>query len=188
MRRPIKTFSVELRRTGRKPPVQPLQESSAPAPFEPPAPPRRPREDAEDSYHAALRAADAVFDRPAILTPSAEAAASDSQRRILQTLDEEDPIVRLLAQEEEQVPVKRGRKPREPGAPQLGRRPRPKALLVDEDIAPTPPLTEPTPAVQPAPPTRIKGYMRGLIYSRYARHDMLRPGEEWRKRGLKARW
>lgn len=202
MRKPIKPFAIETRRAGRKPMSQPAAPWGAtPAPDEAPKPlqpewPPMPAEE-EDTYGAAMRAADALFSRPApepapeseVEFSSAPLAASEPApppRRILESLNEDDHISRLLAeqeQEQEQVRPRRGRKPRQPGetAPPAAR------VAVDAGVeteAPEPVVT----AEAPASIDVIPGYVRGQIYARYARHDRARPGEQWRKHSVKPLW
>jgi hypothetical protein len=198
MRKPIKPFAVETRRTGRKPlSSKPLsspgivmpRDDEAARPPQPEWPPLR--EDDEDSYGAAMRAADALFSRPAPAPVEqgsfegegpASASLAEPPRRILQSLNEDDHILRLLAEEAEHRP-KRGRKPRE------AHEPAPMRLV--RAIAPVAPAPEPEvaqAASQPMPAGVISGYVRGEIYARYARREQLRPGEQWRKRGVKPLW
>ncbi len=194
MRKPIKPFAVETRRTGRKPLSSPgivmPRDDEAPKSQQPEWPPLR--EDDEDSYGAAMRAADALFSRPAPAPveqgafegeASASASFAEPPRRILQSLNEDDHISRLLAEEEEHRP-KRGRKPREAGDAAPMRAPR-------AAMAPVAPAPEPELVLAgrgPMPAGVISGYVRGEIYARYARHEQVRPGEQWRKRGLKPLW
>jgi hypothetical protein len=190
MRKPIKPFAVETRRAGRKPVGNPFIEKNvfaSPAEDDAPrgAPEWPPVPDDDDSYVAAMRAADALFSRPA---PQAEAAGpserasapAEPPRRILESLIEDDRITRILAEEDESRP-RRGRKPREPGdeAP-AAREPR----LIEAPAQATAVAADAAPAGSPF----IAGYVRGQIYGRYARHSEARPGEQWRKRGLKPNW
>ena len=101
------------------------------------------------------------------MATSAQSASQAPARRILQTLDEEDHIQRLLEEEEARRP-RRGRKP-----------------LQGEKLAPLAPLRENPDALVPAQsalPQRIAGYIRGRIFARYARRTQLPPGQYWRKR------
>lgn len=197
MRKPIKPFAIETRRAGRKPMAPPAAPWSAttiadeaPKALQPEWPPL-PAQD-EDSYGAAMRAADALFSRPApepvpereteVSPPTVPAPAAPS-RRILESLNEDDHISRLLAEQEQERP-RRGRKPR----------------LSDDALQPVvrvarDPAVEPTEAPEPAVAAQaspsddfIPGYVRGQIYARYARHDRARPGEQWRKHTLKPLW
>jgi hypothetical protein len=194
MRKPIKPFAVETRRTGRKPVPGPgivMPREDEPAKSQQPEwPPLR--EDDEDSYGAAMRAADALFSRPAPAPVeqgsfagegSASGSLAEPPRRILQSLNEDDHISRLLAEEAEHRP-KRGRKPRDAdeAAPMRS------ARVTNAPVAPAPEAEPALAASQPMPAGVISGYVRGEIYARYARHQQVRPGEQWRKRGLKPLW
>lgn len=202
MRKPIKPFAVETRRIGRKPPSSPgivmPRDDEAPRSPQPEWPPLR--EDDADSYGAAMRAADALFSRPAPAPEpgpfeggsavSSSASFAEPPRRILQSLNEDDHISRLLAEEAEHRP-RRGRKPREAGEAAPARAPR-VTISVDAP-APAPELVlagQGPVLARPGPVSAgvISGYVRGEIYARYARHDQARPGEQWRKRGLKPLW
>lgn len=175
MRRIIKPFSVETRRTGRK------TLTTSPAEEKPSAPvTARPLFKDDENYREALRAADALFGKPLEKTSAApaESVAAEPARRILQSLTEEDPIHRLLAEEEANRP-RRGRAKRK----------------IDDDFTPARPAkpivaeTQPTRTIEPTVlPRRVPGYVRGLIYARYARHDAARPGEQWRKRSVRPLW
>jgi hypothetical protein len=192
MRKPIKPFAVETRRTGRKPLSSPgivmPRDDEAPKTQQPDWPPLR--DEDEDSYGAAMRAADALFSRPAPapVEPGPQegepsASLAEPPRRILQSLNEDDHIARLLAEEAEHRP-RRGRKPREAGDAAPVSAPR-------ATIAPVEPAPEAAPAMagqQLVASGVISGYVRGGIYARYARHDQARPGEQWRKRSLKPLW
>ena len=170
MKKTIKPFSVEWRRAGRKGSVaakgaEGLAES---APQE--APPSTAWPDMpEPSQSDARRAADALFTRA--VEPEAVRASVTPQptRRVLQTLDEEDHIARLLEDEDAQRP-RRGRKP-----------------LRDDALAPLPQMSarRAAPAIAapaPALPQRIAGYIPGRIFARYARRTEPAPGKIWGKR------
>jgi hypothetical protein len=190
MRKPIRPFAVETRRAGRKPLVAkigPSGEAEAPKSTQPEWPPMP---DEDDSYVAAMRAADALFSRPApepvseeAPEPASPSAAAEPARRILQSLNEDDHITRMLAEEDEHRP-RRGRKAREPGEPAPIR-----AMQLAEAVeheAPAPGLAVASASAESA--HLIPGYVRGQIYGRYARHNQARPGEQWRKRSLKPLW
>ncbi|MDB5644289.1 MAG: hypothetical protein JWN07_3606 [Hyphomicrobiales bacterium] len=161
------------------------------APRSPPEWPRFPEPDDEDNYGAAMRAADALFSRPAPepepqdgdAPQPAAAASNEPPRRILESLNEDDHIERLLAAQAEDRP-KRGRRPRDPQdeaampAPRrietpVGDREMPELILAD---------------MTANPEGLIPGFVRGEIFARYARHTQARPGEQWRKRGIKPNW
>lgn len=151
--------------------------------------PPMPEED--DTYVAAMRAADALFARAPEPQPAPEGQAADAApstasaepaRRILQSLNEDDHISRLLAEEDEHRP-RRGRRPREDGEPAPQRSAR---VLVEHDAEASPDREAARGSDLPAEP--IPGYVRGQIYARYARHTQARPGEQWRKRSLKPLW
>lgn len=197
MRKPIRPFAVETRRTGRKAPgasgklpgLATFREEEAPKPQQVEWPPLRDEDDS--GYLAAMRAADALFSRPApepvatetAAEPSSSVVATEPPRRILQSLNEDDLISRLL-EEQEQARPKRGRKPRAPGEV--------KPLRVPlAAYAPVVAPQEPEPAVAACAHEAggaIPGYVRGQIFARYARHSEARPGEQWRKRSLKPLW
>lgn len=189
MRKPIKPFAVETRRAGRRTPgARTAGEDEAPKALAPEWPPV-PEED--ESYAATMRAADALFSRPAP-RPAAPAPDEDSPiraeteppRRILPSLNEDDHILRLLAQEDAPRP-RRGRKPRDPEAqaePSLA-----KATEASPAQAPAP-VADAADEVSPSSPRFIAGYLHGRIYARYARHSETRPGEQWRKRGVRPSW
>lgn len=179
MRRPIKPFAVETRRGGRKvagPKFPTLFEDEKPPKPAPEWPVLRDEED--DGYGAAMRAADALFSRPASEAeqPAKGHTPEEPQRRILQSLTEEDHISRMLAAEEADRP-KRGRKPREQDDALENRPTQITAAPVEAAVA----VTE-------AEADAIPGYVRGHIYARYARHSAPRPGENWRKRSAKPLW
>jgi hypothetical protein len=164
MRKPIKPFAVETRRTGRKPPSSPgivmPRDDEAPKSQQPEWPPLR--EEDEDSYGAAMRAADALFSRPAPapvdqgpFEGEPSTSASEPPRRILQSLNEDDHISRLLAEEAEHRP-KRGRKPREAGEEASMRAPR--VAIVPVAPAPEPELV--MAGREPMPAGVISGYVR----------------------------
>jgi hypothetical protein len=46
----------------------------------------------------------------------------------------------------------------------------------------------PAPQAATPGPRRIAGYVRGTIFARYARHSMLRPGENRRRKPPKPNW
>ena len=189
MRKPIRPFAVETRRAGRKPLVAKIGSSSedeAPKSIQPDWPPVP---DEDDSYVAALRAADALFSRPAPAptadeTPEpASSQNAEPARRILQSLNEDDHISRMLAEEDEHRP-RRGRKAREPGEPAPIRAMQLAEAIEHDAEAPGMVLAD----ADGASADSVPGYVRGQIYGRYARHDQARPGEQWRKRGLKPLW
>lgn len=182
MRRPIKPFAVEKRRSGRRIPLNDVLDApDRSVRFETPAHPAEPE---EDSYLAALRAADALFNKAPEPTPAAEQAPAPGpapladQRRILQSLTEEDPIAQILAREAEDRP-RRGRRPREPMESSIAS----VEAASERKAAPASDAVETAQA-----PTRIRGYVRGRIYALYARNDAVRPGEKWRKRARKPAW
>ncbi len=204
MRKPIKPFAVETRRAGRKPLGNPITNATPSlsstisrmaledeTPKSGPDWPSFLENGDDDSYGAAMRAADALFSRPAPEPDRAEGADAPPDivpagppRRILQSLNEDDHIARLLAEEAEDRP-KRGRRPREPSdAPAVPEA----ACLVAQEVS----VVVPEPAVAllatPAGTDQIPGYVRGEIFARYARHTQARPGEQWRKHGVKPRW
>jgi hypothetical protein len=175
MRRIIKPFAVETRRSGRKVIAAP------PAPeklqIEPPPPPLQ----TKALPSQALRAAEALFGKPetvaAKIQPTGMPAASEPPRRILQSLTEEDPIALLLATEASEKKKRRKRR-----LPTAGRD-KPQARPVKAANLPLQAEVLPAQAAKSLP-----GYVRGLIYARYARHDAARPGEQWRKRSVKPLW
>jgi hypothetical protein len=189
MRKPIRPFAVETRRAGRKPLVPRIGssgEDEAPKSVQPDWPPVP---DEDDSYVAAMRAADALFSRPAP-EPSADETpeqagpqSGEPARRILQSLNEDDHISRMLAEEDEHRP-RRGRKAREPGEPAPIRALQLAEATEQDSEAPGLVLAD----ADGASANAVPGYVRGQIYGRYARHDQARPGEQWRKRGLKPLW
>ena len=172
MKKIIKPFSVERRHAGRKGSGvgKPLQDVAEAAPQEsmptsvwPEIPQPRPSD--------ARRVADALFAR-AVEPESAkgtatQAASQTPERRVLQALDEEDHIKRLL-EEEEALRPRRGRKPLQ------GEKLAPLAQMRDKPVEAA--------AAPPALPQRIAGYIRGRIFARYARRTELAPGQYWRKR------
>jgi hypothetical protein len=171
MRRIVKPFAVETRRSGRKanaapPAPEKLQIEPPPPPIQTKAPPSE-----------ALRAAQALFGKPETMAAKARQAdapgTSEPARRILQSLTEEDPIALLLAAEASEK--KKRRKLR-----LLKARPE------KAQAKPRVPASAPVLPAQAA--ASLPGYVRGLIYARYARHDAARPGEQWRKRSVKPLW
>lgn len=188
MRKPIRPFFVETRRGGRKPlaPKMNLVPEDEPAKASqtdwPPVP------DEDESYGAAMRAADALFFRPqpapdetSAEPAGASAASAPEPRRILPSLNEDDHIAQILAQEEQMQP-RRGRKPRDPDElPPL------RAIRARQTVD-SAPVDEPAATVEQPYAKVVPGYVRGQIFARYARHDQARPGEQWRKRALKPLW
>jgi hypothetical protein len=175
MRRIIKPFAVETRRSGRKaiaapPTPEKLQ-------IEPPPPPLQ----TSPPLSEALRAAQALFGNTQKMTaqaqPTGAPGTAEPVRRILQSLTEEDPIALLLAAEANEK--KKRRKRRLPTAKGNKAQVKPSAPA-------TPPLQMLTLPNQAA--ASLPGYVRGLIYARYARHDAARPGEQRRKRSVKPLW
>jgi hypothetical protein len=172
MKKIIKPFSVEWRVAGRKRSGagKPLQDVAETAPQEI-TPASAWPEIPEPHPSDARRVADALFARPVEpegeMAMSAQSASQAPAGRVLQTLDEEDPIQRLLEDEEARRP-RRGRKP-----------------LQGEKLAPLAPVREHLDELVRAPsamPQRIAGYIRGRIFARYARRTQLTPGQYWRKR------
>jgi hypothetical protein len=203
MRKPIKPFAVETRRAGRKPMGNPITNATPSlsstisrmaledeAPRSAPEWPSFQDSPDEDNYGAAMRAADALFSRP-VPEPDMsegrdvppETVVSEPPRRILQSLNEDDHIERLLAAAEVDRP-KRGRRPRapqdEPTQPAL-------RLPDTRDVVIAAPDPVPVPA-EKTPAGPILGYVRGEIFARYARHTEARHGEQWRKKSVKPRW
>jgi hypothetical protein len=151
---------------------------------------------------AATSAAEQIFKKP---SPSAEEqpgsdADAPATRRILPSLTEEDPVHLILADEAAQPRKRRGRPAKirvegESTPPKPRGRPRkvvPEARDLPAREAPAPVvLHEPAPTSRPvveSQPRKLPGYVRGDIYSRWARHDTLRPGERWKKRLPKICW
>jgi hypothetical protein len=164
MKKPVRPFSVEVRHSARKTKI--IEESwSAEAPPQPVPPVSWPEPEAPTPSDA-RRAADAFFSRPPETAPSqAPKEAPSDARRILKTLDEVDPILRLLEEEAARRP-RRGRRPAEPDA-----------------LAPVPQIS-PAPIAGVAPgswPQKIEGYVRGRIFARYVRRTEPAPGQFWRK-------
>lgn len=185
MKKQMKPFAVELRRTGKKIMSRPAhhileKSSSEPALIETLAVTAWPVLD-EAPASEARRAADALF-QPTAPMQTKYAASSDDlvpapvidMRRILPSLDEPDYLARLLQEEEARRP-KRGRKPGSGLAPVRQR--------VIED---KPPVPAPEPAhvlhVLKELPRTIKGYMRGRILARYVHQTEPVFGQYWRKR------
>lgn len=176
MRRIIKPFAVETRRSGRKanaapPAPEKLQIELPQVPLQTKAPPSE-----------AMRAAQALFGKPETLAAQSgqtEApGTSEPARRILQSLTEEDPIALLLAEEAREKKKRRKRR-------LLKAKPQKEQAKPPESTASLPPQAP----ILPAQTVKsLPGYVRGLIYARYARHDAARPGEQWRKRSVKPLW
>ncbi|MDB5593433.1 MAG: hypothetical protein JWM36_394 [Hyphomicrobiales bacterium] len=158
-------------------------------------PVRAPRES------AATSAAEQLFKKPT--PPVEEQPGSDTDahaaRRILPSLTEEDPVHLILADEAAQPRKRRGRPAKirvEGETPPPRPRGRPRKVVAEIPNVPVQAhapvvLHEPAPAARPvaAPQSRkLPGYVRGDIYSRWARHDTLRPGERWKKRLPKICW
>ena len=204
MRKPIKPFAVETRRAGRKPMGNPITHATASlsstisrkaledeAPKSAPEWPSFQESEDVDSYGAAMRAADALFSRPAPEPDGSEggdvppvSVVVEPPRRILQSLNEDDHISRLLAEAEVERP-RRGRRPRAPRedpAPFVVRPPEAGEIVM---AAPEP---APVPVAKATGEDPIHGYVRGEIFARYARHTQARHGEQWRKKGVKPRW
>jgi hypothetical protein len=175
MRRIIKPFAVETRRSGRKanaapPAPEKLQIEPPQVPLQTKAPPSE-----------AMRAAQALFGKPETMASQARQTdapgTSEPARRILQSLTEEDPIALLLAAEAQEQKKRRKRR-------LLKARPE-KAQAKPVEATRLPAQAQLLPAHAAA---SLPGYVRGLIYARYARHDAARPGEQWRKRSVKPLW
>lgn len=151
---------------------------------------------------AATTAAEQVFRKPT--PPSDEQPGNETSptagRRILPSLTEEDPVHTILASEVI-TPKRRGRPAKIHAAPDEGEsevapsrprgRPR-KQVVVTPPSAPELefvfPELESTLAVVPYPAQKLRGYVRGEIYARWARHETLRPGERWKRRLPKVCW
>ena len=238
MRRPIKPFAVEVRRSSRKTPasgpMDPLDEI-APLPEADAGASRRPAEESDQGYLAALRAADALFGgstprsapppksetRPAWPSPEADrqaqprnAAALAAEEmfrpaprtqgpadapqtstdapagtgRILQSLNERDPLQQRLADEEL---ADRDAGPREPRQrdPFRSRSSEVRRLPIPVQDAPATQADGPRdeqPVGAPGKRARLPGYVRGSIYARWVTGEAARPGENWRKRRTKS--
>ena len=175
MKKPIKPFAVELRRTGKKLTTLPAKHLATLAEAEPaalarvavawPSP--------EDEYVSdARRAADKLFassSRP-LDTSAGPAPDPNDGRRVLPSLDEPDFIARILQEEEASRP-RRGRKPGSGLA--VVRRATLRAPA--QEVIAAPPLRE------TLLPVKIAGYVRGRIFARYARRSEPGLGQFWRK-------
>lgn len=150
---------------------------------------------------AATSAAEQLFKKPAAPAEDLPGSESDANanRRILQSLTEEDPVHLILADEAAQPRKRRGRPAKirvEGETPPPKPRGRPRKVVTETREMP---VQAPAPVVprEAAPVPRLvvaqqarklPGYVRGDIYSRWARHDTLRPGERWKKRLSKVCW
>lgn len=181
MKKPLKPFAVELRRTGKKLaslPAKHILEKTEAEPASDEQPTLSAWPEPEGAYVSeARRAADALFARstqaPIQAKDTSEPAreAADA-RRVLPSLDEPDYIARLLQEEEANRP-RRGRKP---GA---GLAPVRRIVVKPQEATPEPVAMR---ALLEALPKKIKGYVRGRIYARYVRRTEAAPGQYWRKR------
>ncbi len=180
MKKSIKPFAVELRRTGKTVKSLPAKHPDNIVEAKPVAsvgvewPPTN-----DQPVSEARRAADRLFvastKAPDIATrPVPE---NSDGRRVLPSLDEPDFIARMLQEEEANRP-RRGRKPGSGLAPV--RRPPLPAQTQDKALAaPQRPML--------VLPKTIAGYVRGRIYARYAKRSEPVLGQVWRK-SLKPVW
>ncbi len=182
MKKPIKPFAVELRRTGKKVKSLPDKHIIIPAEAKPVASVVVEWPHASDqSLSEARRNADRLF---AATTHAPEAGDG---RRVLPSLDEPDFIAKMLQEEEDNRP-RRGRKP---GAGLAPVRRQPVRAQADDKAPATqqmpmralPMLALPLLAV----PKNIAGYVHGRIYARYAKRSEPGLGQFWRK-SLKPAW
>ena len=134
------------------------------------------REASEGGYEAALRAADALFSKPALMLAQDQAGASTApEKRVLADLSYHDPLAERLAAA---GAVRRGRKP--------GTKNRPKApseTIPAIGVASAPAnvsFANPAPFIRAVRSQAVIGY-RDKILLRKA----LQPGERWKARAMR---